>query len=364
MNSIIIAALISWLTTLLLIRYNHLHESFTADSESGVQKFHAHPTPRVGGVGLYLGLIGVDLWLLYKNPAIGRPMLLLMLAALPAFAGGLAEDLTKRVSVSWRLMLTMLSAALGYWLLDAGLNRLDIPVIDAMLTWWPLSLLLTLVAIAGVANAVNIIDGFNGLAGVVCLMIFGALGYVAFMLGDAFLWMTCAALIGGLFGFLIWNYPRGLIFLGDGGAYFLGFMAGELAVLLVLRHPEVSPWFPLLLMIYPIFETLFSIYRRRFLRGVSPGLPDGIHLHTLIYKRLVRWAVGSAEANVRTQRNALTAPYLWLLSSLAVFPAMLFWRSTPILIGFTLAFAVLYVWLYRRIVLFRAPRKLVLRKDK
>jgi UDP-N-acetylmuramyl pentapeptide phosphotransferase/UDP-N-acetylglucosamine-1-phosphate transferase len=141
-------------------------------------------------------------------------------------------------------------------------------------------------------------------------------------------------------------------------------MAGELSVLLVLRHPEVSPWFPLLLMIYPIFETLFSIYRRRFLRGVSPGLPDGIHLHTLVYKRLVRWAVGSVEAKEIIRRNALTAPYLWLLSSLAMFPAMLFWRSTPILMGFTFAFAVVYIWLYRRIVRFKTPRKLMLHKEK
>jgi UDP-N-acetylmuramyl pentapeptide phosphotransferase/UDP-N-acetylglucosamine-1-phosphate transferase len=364
MNSIVIAALISWLVTLLIIRYNHLHSDFTADSESGVQKFHSGLTPRVGGAGLYLGVMGVGLWLLYKSPMVGAPLWMLMLAAFPAFAGGLTEDLTKCVSVKWRLALTMFSAGLGYWLLGAALNRLDLPWIDVVLGFWPVSLLFTVVAIAGVANAVNIIDGFNGLAGVVCLMIFGALGYVAFMLGDTFLWTVCAALIGGILGFLAWNYPRGLIFLGDGGAYFLGFMAGELAVLLVLRHPEVSAWFPFLLMIYPIFETLFSMYRKKILRGMSPGVPDGVHLHMLVYKRLVRWAVGSVEAEERTQRNALTAPYLWLLSSLAVFPAMLFWRSTSILMGFVLLFVVIYVWLYRRIVLFKAPRKLVLRKDK
>lgn len=363
MNNIIIAALVSWLVTLLIIRFNHLHAGLTADSDtSGVQKFHARAVPRVGGLGPFFGLLAVGLWLQYANREVGTPMLWLLLASFPAFVGGLGEDLTKRVSVLTRLLMTMISALLGYWLLEAGLSRLDIPLLDTALRWWPFSLLLTVVAISGVANAVNIIDGFNGLAGMVCVMIFGALAYVAYWVGDVLLWSSCAALAGGLLGFLIWNYPRGMIFLGDGGAYFLGFMVGELSVLLVVRNPEVSPWFPLLVVIYPVFETLFSIYRKKILRGMSPGVPDGVHLHMLIYKRLVRWAVGSHEASDRVSRNALTAPYLWVLSSLAIAPAVLFWRSTPILMFFVFLFALLYIWLYRSIVLFHVPKRFVLRK--
>lgn len=363
MNSIVIAGLVSWLVILLLIRYNHLHAGLSADGVGGgVQKFHARAVPRIGGLGPVLGLLAVVAWLLHANPPLGRQMGWLLVAALPALAGGLAEDLTKRVPVLARLLLTMASALLGYWLLEAGLNRLDIPLLDAALRWWPLSLLLTVVAIAGVANAVNIIDGFNGLAGMVCVMIFGALAYVAYWVGDSLLWSTCAALAGGLLGFLVWNYPRGLIFLGDGGAYFLGFMVGEISVLLVVRNPQVSPWFPLLVVIYPVFETLFSIYRKKILRGMSPGVPDGVHLHMLIYKRLVRWAVGSERVADRTSRNALTSPYLWVLSSLAIVPAVLFWRSTAVLMFFVGLFALVYLWLYRRIVLFHAPRHLVLRK--
>ncbi|MFN4003539.1 MAG: MraY family glycosyltransferase [Hylemonella sp.] len=363
MNSIVIAGLVSWLVILLLIRYNHLHAGLSADGVGGgVQKFHARAVPRIGGLGPVLGLLAVVAWLLHANPPLGRQMGWLLVAALPALAGGLVEDLTKRVPVLARLLLTMASALLGYWLLEAGLNRLDIPLLDAALRWWPLSLLLTVVAIAGVANAVNIIDGFNGLAGMVCVMIFGALAYVAYWVGDSLLWSTCAALAGGLLGFLVWNYPRGLIFLGDGGAYFLGFMVGEISVLLVVRNPQVSPWFPLLVVIYPVFETLFSIYRKKILRGMSPGVPDGVHLHMLIYKRLVRWAVGSERVADRTSRNALTSPYLWVLSSLAIVPAVLFWRSTAVLMFFVGLFALVYLWLYRRIVLFHAPRHLVLRK--
>jgi UDP-GlcNAc:undecaprenyl-phosphate GlcNAc-1-phosphate transferase len=363
MNSIIISSLVSWFVTLLVIRFNHLHADLTSDSDTtGVQKFHTHAVPRIGGVGLVLGMLAVGLWLQYVNPSVGTLMLWLLVASIPAFTGGLLEDLTKSVSVLSRLLLTMCAAVLGYWVLDAGLNRLDIPLLDAALRWWPLSLLLTVVAISGVANAINIIDGFNGLAGMVSVMILGALAYVAYWCGDTFLWSSSVALAGGLLGFLVWNYPRGLIFLGDGGAYFLGFMIGEISVLLVVRNPEVSPWFPMLLVIYPVFETLFSIYRKKVLRGMSPGVPDGVHLHMLIYKRLVRWAVGSRDAGERTSRNALTSPYLWVLSSLAIGPAVLFWRSTPILLFFVCLFALIYLWLYRRIVLFQSPKRMVLRK--
>lgn len=61
----------------------------------------------------------------------------------------------------------------------------------------------------------------------------------------------------------------GKIFLGDGGAYLLGYFIAEISVLLVLRNPEVSPWFPLLVVAYPVVEALFSIYRRNILKGVS-----------------------------------------------------------------------------------------------
>jgi UDP-N-acetylmuramyl pentapeptide phosphotransferase/UDP-N-acetylglucosamine-1-phosphate transferase len=109
---------------------------------------------------------------------------------------------------------------------------------------------------------------------------------VALQVDDMFILITALMVAGATAGFLIWNYPVGLIFLGDGGAYFIGFMLGELALMLVMRNPEVSTWYAALLLIYPAFETIFSAYRRMFVRGKSPAVPDGIHLHSLIFRRL------------------------------------------------------------------------------
>jgi UDP-N-acetylmuramyl pentapeptide phosphotransferase/UDP-N-acetylglucosamine-1-phosphate transferase len=181
---------------------------------------------------------------------------------------------------------------------------------------------------------------------------------------DMFVMVAALMVAGAATGFLAWNYPAGMIFLGDGGAYFLGFMLGELSILLVMRNPQVSTWYAVLLLIYPVFETLFSIYRRIFLRGRSPGMPDGIHLHSLIFRRLVLWAVGRHDARALTRSNAMTSPYLWLFSLMAVIPATLLWKHSFILIVFCLMFVVSYVWLYARIVRFKAPRWMMLPRRK
>jgi UDP-N-acetylmuramyl pentapeptide phosphotransferase/UDP-N-acetylglucosamine-1-phosphate transferase len=156
---------------------------------------------------------------------------------------------------------------------------------------------------------------------------------------------------GALLGFLAWNYPKGKMFLGDGGAYLLGFWLGELAVLLVARHSEVSPWFPMLLLVYPIFETLYTIYRRRILGGLSPGRPDRMHLHQVIYLGLTRGAPeqeGSPAEALR--RNNGVAPFSWLITLVCAVAAILFWRETPWLVAWSFLFCGAYLLIYHRLV--------------
>jgi UDP-GlcNAc:undecaprenyl-phosphate GlcNAc-1-phosphate transferase len=161
-------------------------------------------------------------------------------------------------------------------------------------------------------------------------------------------------LAGATIGFLIWNYPRGLIFAGDGGAYLWGSAIAMASIALVQRHPDVSPWFPALLLIYPVWETVFSIYRK-VVRGQSPGVADALHFHQLIYRRIVREVFHDDEARRMLMRNNRTSPYLWGFALLTVIPAVLFWRSTPVLMGFTGLFVVTYVWAYVSIVRFKVP---------
>ncbi len=363
MLSFAVAFLASLLVTLLIIRYAHLHEKFSIDHDlEGVQKFHVRPVPRVGGLGIVAGLLGGAAALALRYPTVAGAIVGLAACGTPAFGSGLIEDLTKKVSPRVRLLCTMGAAAIAFALMGVAITRISVPPLDFLLGYTAISAVVTVLAVAALANAVNIIDGFNGLAAMVAFMMFASLAYVSFQVSEPIVLSASLLMMGAIMGFFIWNFPAGLIFLGDGGAYFIGFMLGELSILLVMRHREVSAWYPVLLFMYPIFETCFSIYRKKFIRGISPGIPDGVHLHMLVYKRLMRWAVGARTAHELTRRNSLTSPYLWLLCLVAVIPATLFWRHTVHLFAFVLVFAATYVWLYVSIVRFRVPRWLVVRK--
>ncbi|TSE23823.1 MULTISPECIES: MraY family glycosyltransferase [Tepidimonas] len=362
MQTVLVATIVAYLATLAIMRLGSQHLHPIHDPLEGVQKFHTRPVPRIGGVAVFVAVVVALAWSAWRG-LVESKLLGLALASLPVFAAGLAEDLTKRVSPRARLLAAAGSAALAGLLVGAWLPRLGIPLLDDLLHQWPvpglevgvLAVLITLVATTGLTHAINIIDGFNGLAAAACALMFAGMGYVAWALGDQTLAQLCLAAIGALLGFLAWNYPRGWIFLGDGGAYLLGFTLAQVAILLVGRHPQLSPWFPFLVCLYPIVETLFSIYRKWIVRRMSPGLPDALHLHMLVYRRLLRWAAGTQAARDFTRRNAATAPYLWALTSLSVVPAVLFWYRPPVLIACAVAFAVLYLLLYVRLVRFRAP---------
>lgn len=365
MIALAVAFLVSLVVTLLVVRYEHLHAHVTADHDlDSVQKFHATPVPRVGGIGVIIGLLCGEIAKLVLEPEVAGFGFLVIVAAIPAFAAGLIEDLTKRVSVSKRLLATALSAAVGGMVLGGWLTRLDIPGVDYLMVFGIVSVLVTCFSVAGVANAFNLIDGYNGLAGMVAVIILGGLAYVANQVGDRSIMITAFGTAGAVLGFLVWNYPRGLIFLGDGGAYLVGFLVAELSVLLVARNPQVSPWFPLLLAFYPIFETVFTIFRRVVIGKTHPGLPDAAHLHQLIYRRVVRWAVGDDCSKKKTQRNALTSPYLWVMASFAVIPAVLFWSNSVALQIIALLFATFYIWVYREIYKARFPKWLSIQKKK
>jgi UDP-GlcNAc:undecaprenyl-phosphate GlcNAc-1-phosphate transferase len=353
-----LAFFISLISTHTLIRYQHLHEKISSDDDlSGPQKFHIQAVPRIGGVGIFLALIcSALLATFFLSREHGLLLLQITACALPAFIIGLIEDLTKKIGIKTRLIAAAMSAYIGIYFLNILITKISIPGFDWLLSISTIAIIFTVIAVTGLANAYNIIDGFNGLASMVAIISLLAIGYVAFKSNDLVLASTCLSVIGAIGGFFIWNYPRGLIFLGDGGAYLIGYLIATLSILLVTRNPNVSPWFALLVNAYPIFETLFTMWRRKVHQGKNPSLPDGAHLHSLIYRRMIRWAeVHELKDTASHAKNAKTSPYLWFLSSLAVFPAIIWWQTTWILQCFALLFCFSYVFAYNAVVKFKTP---------
>ena len=354
---------VALIATLLIVRSARLHAGMSADNDlSGPQKFHARPVPRIGGVGIFAGVCVSALFLAFKRPEFRLEIAFLLVCSLPAFASGLIEDFTKRVSPLRRLLATCLAAAMGVWLLGADIDHTSIPGLDVVAATTVGAFLLAVLVVTGVSNAINIIDGFNGLASMCCVLMLAGVAAVAMMVGDELIAAIALLVLAATLGFFVWNYPMGLVFLGDGGAYFLGFMLAELNILLIDRNRSVSPLFPLLLCAYPVVETVFSMYRRKVVRGRPMGMPDGVHLHSLVYRRLMRWAIGSQDARILTRRNSMTAPYLWVVCSAAAIPAVIWWDDTAMLAVLLGLFFAAYLGMYWMIVRFKTPRWLVLRR--
>ncbi|MDO9604894.1 glycosyltransferase [Hydrogenophaga sp.] len=335
---------VAFLISLVLVLSRHTHGHFTMDhAESGAHKFHVDPTPRVGGIGIYLALVLA--WALLSPSDVQRLLGMILLAGIPALLFGLVEDMTKRVGVLPRLLATMVSGLVACLLSGVALSRLDVPLLDWALTWWPLAVVFTAFAVGGVANAVNIIDGFHGLASGTVVLALVTLSVLAFRAGDAPLALVCLLVAAAMVGFWLINYPWGKLFLGDGGAYFAGFALAWLAVLLPMRNASVSPWASLLVCAYPFIEVVYSIVRRR-LQRLSPGDADRHHLHSLlasafIHRRFPHWSHG--------WQNAAVAPVVWCFVAGPALLALVFHDDTEVLAVGMLAAVAAYHHVYQRL---------------
>jgi UDP-N-acetylmuramyl pentapeptide phosphotransferase/UDP-N-acetylglucosamine-1-phosphate transferase len=341
--------------SLLILGSQKWHGKLSHDHDlDGVQKVHTSAVPRIGGIAVIAGmLLGLALFLhLFPNelkPSRTTRILLLLGSSLPAFLAGLVEDVTKNVPVKVRLAATMLSALLASAALGATVNELDIWGVDKLLAITPLAIIVTATVVAGGANAINIIDGFNGLSGSTIVMMVAGLSAIALQRGDHFVAILGVLCVGATLGFLLLNYPSGKLFLGDGGAYFLGFWVAEMAVLLLVRHPEINAWQILAICAFPVIEVLFSIYRRKVIKNVSPGAPDALHLHTLVFRRLVFKHVRHDAARP-WKRNAAVVGVMGPAIAGVIAVAVTFGTSAPGAVSIVLAELAIYLAVYSRLV--------------
>jgi len=341
--------------SLLIVLSQKWHGGLSHDHDlSGVQKVHTTAVPRIGGIAVVSGILAGLLGFRAIAPSAmdGSQfdhILLLLAASLPAFGAGIVEDMTKRVSVRARLAATALSAVIASAVLGATVNELDLWGVDALLAITPFAVFVTAIVVAGGSNAINIIDGFNGLSCSTIVIMAAGLSAIALQNGDMFVATLGVLCIGATIGFLALNYPRGKLFLGDGGAYFLGFWVSEMAVLLLVRNEAVNAWQVLAVCAYPVIEVLFSIYRRKVIQNVSPGAPDALHLHTLVYRRLVFKHVG-ADARYPWKRNAAVACVIAPVVALCVAVSATIGGSSPVSLVIVLMQVALYVAAYGRLV--------------
>lgn len=267
----------------LVIDLSHKKGIFIDDNISELpQKFHTAPTPRIGGLGIFIGC-----FFLMVNTKIG---LFLMLASVPAFVSGFLEDLFAKISPGRRLIIMLVSAVMAIYLL--GVVVTDFTFFKVPLE---IGVVITIVAIIGMINGTNLIDGINGLSSGISIIIFTTYFFISRIVGDTDIEFISAICAMTIFAFFVFNYPKGKIFLGDGGAYFIGFMLAAIAILLRKNNIgegnpalEVSPWFILCTLIHPVWEVIFSFFRKAVIEKESPFNPDPYHIHQFIFIYLAK----------------------------------------------------------------------------
>ena len=318
-------------------------------SPSDPQRVHKKPTSRLGGSILFVAYVAGVLVSGLAGKLELAPALWILACGLPVLFAGLFEDLSGLLTPAQRLTAAIVSALFAAALAGGVVARIDIPFIDHWLGVPAFAILVTCFMVAGACNAVNLIDGVHGLAGGIAFLMFLGLASVARHVGDHFVFSQAIILTAVLGGFLLWNFPRGRVFMGDGGAYFIGFMYAQLAVQLVARNDKVSAWFVIMLAAYPIVETLYSIFRRRILSRTPSMEPDARHLHSLIYARVALPLDRGRHRHDPDYVNAMVAPRLWLHGTMCLIISLMFYDQGLLLALNLVAYALCYHVIYQRL---------------
>ena len=306
-----------------------------ADDLLAVQSMHKQLTPRVGGLAVF-GALGVSVF--FAPVSISASYANFVIATSLLFFVGLAEDLGFQISPRLRMLAAIGASLLAILLLGVWLPRTGIPGLDVLVTHWAIGIPLTLLVTAGVTNGFNLIDGVNGLASLTAIAAAVAMSQIAGLAGYTTMVHLAMMVAAGIFGFFLINYPFGLIFLGDAGAYTIGFVLSWFGISILLNSPDVSPWAILLTMYWPVADTLLAIYRRSR-RNADVSAPDRLHVHQLVMRALEICILGR---NSRHLANPLTT---LVLSPFVIAPpivGVLFWNQNQNAFLAVVVFAMLF----------------------
>jgi len=246
------------------------------------RKVHRRPTPRLGGIAIWLCTVLAFIIVVltkvdYPN---GNCLSGIIIGGSLMFLLGLVDDLYD-LPPGLKLFI-QIGAALIAFLLGVKVDIISNPFGDPLMLGI-LSLPITLLWLVGITNAVNFIDGLDGLAGGVVTIIAVTLGVVAIFTNQPASALIAALLAGSVMGFLLFNFYPARIFMGDSGALFSGFVLAGLSVTGVVKGVAVSVLLPILIFSVPLMDMSFSVFRR-LLRGANPMCADKDHIHHKLIK--------------------------------------------------------------------------------
>lgn len=244
----------------------------------GGRHIHNKPTPKLGGLGIFLGyLLG---YMIFGEPS--AQMNSILIGSFIILITGIIDDIVElkpSIKFAGQLMAALVIAIYG------GILLKDVSAFGIYLDFGIMSYPLTIFFILGCVNCINLIDGLDGLSGGISSIYYLTIGIIATMQGKHGLdFVLALVMLGSTLGFLVHNFNPAKIFAGDSGSNFMGFIIAVIALLGFKNVTMTSLIVPLLLIAIPILDTLFAIIRRT-LKGESISKGDSYHIHHQLLKR-------------------------------------------------------------------------------
>ena len=262
------------------------------------QAFHVSATPVIGGICIYFSLLFVYFnFLFFKNIT----FLDYIFFCTPFFLLGFFDDIKININPKVRLCLMILFLIILVKNNNLYINKTGIEILNLWLDNSDIfSLFFICLCFLFIINGSNLIDGYNGLLGFHALIISVNLFFINYLNDNNELANLIFFVILILIMFLIFNFPRAKVFLGDSGSYFIGTFIAFTTIKTSIANPEISPFYFCILLFYLFFEVFFSFFRKIFVEKKSPIRPDGKHLHMLIYKILLKKNKSKLKSNWNT----------------------------------------------------------------
>ena len=242
------------------------------------RRMHTVPIPRMGGLAIFVGFL-LSVLIFSKN--MGRELQSILLGAIVLVILGVFDD-KYALGAKLKLFFQLVAACVVVFYGGLRIDRLTNPFGDSLYSYWDFGVFsypITIIWIVAITNAVNFIDGLDGLAcGVSCISSLNLL-VIALLVSDAQVSIIMAALTGACLGFVPYNFNPAKIFMGDTGSTFLGFMLATVSIQgLFKAYAAISFIVPFLLLGLPIFDICFAVIRR-VAHGKSPMEADRGHFH-------------------------------------------------------------------------------------
>ena len=329
-------------------------QSHRGEDQLAVQQRGVRPASRFGGVAVGLGLWGA---LLVLPLAQGQLLLELILCAMPVFAVGLVADTGRRVTPLWRLAAGVSSSLLAVIVFGTTVSRIGFAPYDAIFAFPVPALFLTAFFLTAASHAFTQLEGVHGLCGFASLITTGALGLIAAQTGQEETVQVLSVAMAAVGGLLVVNFPRGLLVLGDAGAYLIGFVTSCIAVKMLQHLPNLSPWAVVLVFFWPLAEMVFAMTRRMG-QHKSPFQADRLHFHLLVLRSLEILMKGKKSGAFST---ALTTLIMLPMMAGPATLGVLFWDQNGKALALVGLSSILFVLAYRTIFVTAKRRRLGLR---